>query len=293
VGGLAMKNKNLVVTDLDNTLFDWVEVWYQSFSAMLDEISRISEISKDSLIPDIKAIHRRHGTSEYAFLIEEIPSITKKFPKADLLRLFEPALHAYRKKRKQYLQLFPTVLESLRRLKNNGVTIVGYTESMAYYSSYRIKRTSLDGVLDYIYSPPDHDIPKDIPAELLRRYPASYYELEATVHRPTPIGLLKPNAEILLSIIDQVKIRPDKTVYIGDSLMKDIAMAQDAGIDNAWAKYGTAHERPEYGLLQAVTHWSDEDVRREQELQRADIQPTVILENEFADIFNFFDLQGI
>jgi phosphoglycolate phosphatase len=60
----AMK-KTALITDLDNTLFDWVELWLNSFSSMLDSIVDISGIPKEQLIPEIRDVHRKHGTSEY------------------------------------------------------------------------------------------------------------------------------------------------------------------------------------------------------------------------------------
>ena len=32
----------LLVTDLDNTLYDWFDIWHSSFSALLEEVARIS-----------------------------------------------------------------------------------------------------------------------------------------------------------------------------------------------------------------------------------------------------------
>ena len=69
--------KTVLITDLDNTLFDWFETWYNSFNAMLESVVDISGISRETLIPEIKAIHQKHGTAEYAFLLEEIPSLKK------------------------------------------------------------------------------------------------------------------------------------------------------------------------------------------------------------------------
>jgi len=50
--------KTALITDLDNTLFDWVELWYESFSAMLESVIEISGISPEQLIPEIAAVHR-------------------------------------------------------------------------------------------------------------------------------------------------------------------------------------------------------------------------------------------
>ena len=78
--------------------------------------------------------------------------------------------------------------------------------------------------------------------------------------------------------------------------MKDVAMALDCGVDDAWAKYGQAHKRPEYKLLQDVTHWTAEEVEREQKIkEREHVNPTHTLDNHFIqllDVFEFRDFQG-
>src|SRR5216684_7039454 len=98
---------SVLITDLDNTLYDWVDVWYKSFRAMLDRLVRDSGVSKDVLLPEFKAIHERHRTSEYAFSIEELPSLIKRYPGENLLEKFDGAIQAFRSARKESLRLYP------------------------------------------------------------------------------------------------------------------------------------------------------------------------------------------
>ena len=100
---LAMR-KTTLITDFDNTLYDWFHMWDQSFRPMLAEIVRISGVSEDVLIPEIRRVHQRYGTSEYAFLIEELPSLKGAFPNQNLPEIFDSAIHAYRSARKSSLQ---------------------------------------------------------------------------------------------------------------------------------------------------------------------------------------------
>jgi FMN phosphatase YigB (HAD superfamily) len=237
---------SVLITDLDNTLYDWVQMWYQAFSAMLAKVLEEVQpkgISRERLISEIRAVHQKHGTSEYAFLLEELPSLRAAYADNDILEQFNEAIHSYRKARKEALRLYPGVLQTLQVLKETGVLVIGYTESMAFYTNYRLRYLGLDGLIDHLYSPEDHDLPAGMNRYQIRKYPAEHYQLKLTEHRHTPKGELKPNPDILKSILSDVGAHSEACIYIGDSLMKDIAMAKDAGVIDVYAAYGTAQHR--------------------------------------------------
>ncbi len=277
-----------VVLDLDNTLFDWVDIWYKSFHGMLESLVEKSGLSRETLISEFRKIHQRHGTSEYSFSIEELPSLINKHPGEDLVARYKDSIKVYRDARRASLKLYPGTLETLTTLKENGCLIAGYTESMEFYTSYRIRNLDLDLLLDYVYCPPDHAIPRGLTRDQLRFHSRETYRYRHTLQRYTPRGVIKPSPEILLQIIRDLNSDPERSVYVGDSLMKDIAMAQAAGITSVWASYGIAHQRPEYELLKAVTHWSKEDVARERKLKRENVEPRIVLHESLMEILDRF-----
>jgi HAD superfamily hydrolase (TIGR01549 family) len=281
--------KTVVITDLDNTLFDWVDIWNQCFSAMLDALIARSGLPAALLKQEIRTVHQRHGTSEYAFLLNELPSLQKIAAGQDVTAVFADAIDAFRAARRRSLRLYPTVMETLHLLKQRGCRIIGYTESMAFYTGYRLRKLELDGVIDVLFSPKDHDIPANLTLDQIRKYPAENYEFKHTVHKHTPDGELKPNPHILSTIIESISSRREACVYVGDSLHKDIAMAKDAGVDHAWAKYGIAQNKPAYELLREVTHWSDEAVEYEKRVRERDVQPDHALENNYQEITLIYD----
>jgi phosphoglycolate phosphatase-like HAD superfamily hydrolase len=282
---------DLVITDLDNTLYDWFEVWYHPFRTLLDALERDSGISRDALIREIKQVHERHQTSEYAFLLQELPSLQRLHPGEDVVKIYDDVIHRYRRIRKQRLQLYPGVLHTLEALKRAGALVVGYTESMSFYSASRVLALGLDGLLDFLYSPEDHALPSGLARENIRMYPPDRYRLLHTVHRHTPAGELKPNPAVLLDIIREVGGSTSTCLYVGDSLVKDILMAQDAGVIDVHAKYGTAHTREEYELLRSVTHWTAEQVERERAAGLRTIRPTFTLEHGFQELLDLFELR--
>jgi phosphoglycolate phosphatase len=160
---------------------------------------------------------------------------------------------------------------------------------MEFYSLYRIRHLGLDGLLDIVYTPPDHSLPKGLTRDAVRLYPSDVYRLLYTRNPHTPKGELKPNPKLLSAIIRELGGSPDAVIYVGDSLMKDITMAQAAKVADVWAKYGAAHDREEYELLRRVTHWPKQDVQKEQELTGAEVRPSHILENSFGELLSLFD----
>lgn len=279
-----MTVKTTLITDFDNTLYDWFHMWHQSFTAMLREIARISDIPEKELLPEIRAIHQQYGTSEYAFLIEKMPSLQRLYPAASLNEIFDPAIHAYRSARKANLKLYDGVRDTLVELRAKGVLIVLYTDSLAFYTSDRVRRLELDALIDFLFSPPDHEIPESVTSHTEREG----YRLSHAKHLYLPEGVIKPNPEVLLDIVRDIGRAKDECVYLGDSKMKDIAMAQDAGILDVHAKYGVVQDHPGYPLLRDVSHWTDADVKREKETADRVVKPTYTI-NKFSEITTFFE----
>jgi len=209
---------SVVVTDLDNTLFDWVGIWHKSFTAMVAQLVTESGISEDVLLSEFKKIHEKHRTSEYAFSIQELPSLQKQFPRQNLVERFKGAVDAYRAARKTALCLYSDVAESLEKLKDKGCLLIGYTESMSFYSHYRVLNLGLDRIIDYLYSPPDHGLPKDMTTAGIRSHPEESYKLRRAVNQHVRKGEGKPDPAVLLDIMRSVGACTSEAIYIGDSV---------------------------------------------------------------------------
>ncbi len=292
VWAMTERPRRLLITDLDNTLWDWFEAWYQSFSALVDALVNQSGVDRAVLEEQIRAVHRSRGTTEYSNLVREVPALIDAATPYDPAKVYDAALHAQNSRRRAATCLYPGVGEGLRSLKQAGVRIAAYTESGAFWTEWRIKHTGLDGIIDVLYSSPDHDLTAGLKSSDLRsgHYEDEHYGLRGTQHLHVPHGVLKPNVEVLHSILDGQGCEPEESVYLGDSLMKDIVMAQAAGVLDAHAEYGLVQHRDEYDLLRRVTHWTDEDVAREKALAtpHGEVRPTVVCHNGFLDVLPLF-----
>lgn len=279
--------KRVLITDVDNTLFDWQHFWYQTFSAMIEQVQHISGVDPETIYKECSFVHQKYGTSEYSHLLEELPCLQERYGD-DVLNVMKPAIEAFRETRRRVLKLYPTVEETLQSLKRDDVLIAAYTESKAFYTNYRFRKLGLDGLIDVLYSPPDHELPANSSEN--RSYSSGEYALQHTVHHHTPEGEEKPNPDILVQIIADLGAAAEEVVYIGDNILKDVYMAQQAGVTDAHAHYGASQHKLEYELLRKVTHWTPEMVERERNaLRPGEIIPTFILHRNFAEILPLFE----
>ncbi|MGZ2375984.1 FMN phosphatase YigB (HAD superfamily) [Sinorhizobium medicae] len=284
---MTRKTVDTLILDLDNTIFDWFAVWYASFEPIYKEIIRVTGLPPQEIEKNVRAVHQARRTSEYTFLLEELEALKHLRDGEDIRARFHDALEESRHGRDKNLKLYPSVFRCLWDLKKRGTKIIAYTESMGFYSAHRLKRFGLDGVIDVLFSPEDHDLPAGVSLDKLRRLPDEYYELQVTQVRH------KPNPRVLLDIIQAVGATIDRCAYVGDSLFKDVAMARDIGVFDIHAKYGTSQQKPEYALLQKVSHWTEADVQREREITAKghSFEPSAVLKETFAEIFIYCDFQ--
>jgi phosphoglycolate phosphatase-like HAD superfamily hydrolase len=140
---MSTEVKTVLITDLDDTLWDWLNIWHSSFRPMFEEILRVTGVPEDEMISMVKSIHEKRGTSEYTFLLEDIEAHYGGSTDVDTIRKkYDAALHAFRRGRKDAQKLFPGVETTLQHIKKCGARIVAYTESQAYATIQRLNTTA-------------------------------------------------------------------------------------------------------------------------------------------------------
>lgn len=252
-----MLKKKLLVTDLDDTIWDWIHMWYNTFEPYLFDIHELTKIDLPTLKDSFKRLHQKYGTSEVSYAYEELDVLNDdqiaEIRKSEILK-------RYNSNRKHNINLYDGVINVLYELKNTfNFQIVGFTESSDFYTRLRLKTLELDGVFSSIYTPQSHDIPETVQ----RYYPKEHWNLSNTKIIKLEKEFKKPDPQILLTIISDHNYQIEDTLYVGDKLDRDILMANEAGVTSIHANYGNKIFSHEYTLLKEVTHWTLEEVARE------------------------------
>jgi phosphoglycolate phosphatase len=278
----------LLITDLDNTLYDWVTFFAHAFEAMTRALEPILGIPREQLLDEFKRVHQKYGNSEQPFAVLELPSVQAKFGTRDRRKLkiaVDSALHAFNAERARHLVLYPSVRQTLEAIASKGITIVGHTEAIAVNAFYRLRYLKIAHLFRRLYvldgdtlehPQPDHiSAAGDAPVDFVHVVPRDER---------------KPNPKLLLDICRTEGVESKDTWYIGDSLSRDIAMAKDAGVVAVWAKYGTDYDHALWNILVRVTHWTAEDVRREEHLREraSHISPDFTVDS-FSDLLTVIE----
>jgi len=244
--------QKLLITDLDNTLYDWVTYFSTSFRAMVTELTRLLEVSEDTLLKEFKIIHQRYGNSEQPFAALEFPTLSR----LDVLERIDPALHQFNSTRKKTLVLYDGVAETLAEIRDAGVKIVGHTEAIVANSYWRLRALGLEPYFCGLYTLQGMESTYMAPNTRWADPPKGFVTIVPREER-------KPNPRLLKDIYQREGVERSFAYYIGDSLVRDVAMAKEAGVTAIWARYGTSYDRDLWSYLVRVTHWTDEDGRRE------------------------------
>jgi phosphoglycolate phosphatase len=277
--------KKLLICDLDNTLYDWVTYFVDAFYALADEVVRITNCDREQLLDDFREVHRMHHDAEHPFAVLETRTIATMFPgksRAQIAQILDPAFHAFNSRRKQSLALYAGVRETLDALRQNNVTMVAHTESKLYAVVDRLSRLDLVDYFSHIYCRERSNSlhPNGEGAwDYLSNFPMEKI-IELSHHQR------KPNQHVLLEICTREGVSPENSAYVGDSMSRDVLMAKRAHVFAIWAKYGTNHKEGDYQKLVRVSHWTDEDIKREKTLiiEVSAISPDYVAENSFTEV---------
>jgi FMN phosphatase YigB (HAD superfamily) len=287
-----MRNKRLLVCDLDNTLYDWVGYFVPSLNAMVDAAVEVLGCDREKLLDDLRIVHQKHHDSEHPFALLETDTVKKRFPGKPLREIaaeLDPAFHAFNSMRKRTLRLNPGVFEGLIDLSKTQITLVAHTESKLYGAYDRLQRLNILDFFTRIYCRERpisvHPNPEKSTA-WFERIPID--KVTELAHHQT-----KPDPDVLLEICATEDVSTGDTAYVGNSVARDVLMAKRAGVYSIWAEYGTHHDPKLYTDLVRVSHWTPEEVAREKKLsaEAKTISPDFVATSSFGEVLTALELR--
>ncbi len=284
------KKKKVLITDLDNTLYSWVDYIVPAMKAMISKVVEITGVDEETLIAELKKVYEKKRTLEYAFVLQEI-DIFKDLIRERGFEWFDknvivPARDAFDEVRRRELKLYDGVREGFEALRKAGVKIYGITDAPRFPAIYRLKFLNIDGFFDAVYALENYDFPEFVADEIIELNRKGVYDAKCDVVE-LPLEYEKPNTKGVEQIISDRKIDEDDALILGDNIKKDIRIARELGIFGVWAKYGTEINPEHLKELQKLSPVSitRRNVAESREIE--DIVPDAVAD-KFSDVLQFF-----
>ena len=193
-----------VLFDLDNTLIDFIRMKrLASRAAARAMVDAGLENKDEDLSTRFLEFYYSHGIeSDDAFQ----KFLEKEFGKAEP-RILAAGVNAYLKEKYLHLKPYPGVVETLKALKTEGLKLGVVTDGVRLKAWMRLNAAGLDKYFDVVVTFED-------------------------------TGKKKPAKEPFLKACEELKVKPEECLMVGDWMERDIEGAKAVGMKSVLAKYG-------------------------------------------------------
>ena len=231
-----------LITDADNTLYNWVEYIVPCLEAMVNHLHRETGLPPERIAESFKEVFEKYRTNEYPFVLQEAGIFSEL--RRDFRRfqeeLIRPTRAIFNRVRKENLRLYPGVAETLWTLINRGIRVIVLSDAPAFSAERRLEHLGLSPYIWALYALETYPLPEAsrIDGEIINRIRTGYYRSRIGKVVELPLECEKPNPAGLKRILEDEGISPREALLVGDNPKKDIRIAREAGVTDVWARYG-------------------------------------------------------
>lgn len=244
----------LLITDLDNTLYDWVDYFAPAFRAMVHALSARLGLQEDALTDEFRKIYSEYGTAEYPFTVQLLP-VVQSLDAGRREELIQVARTAFGGSRRKRLRPYPGVHETLAWARKSGLTVVVVTSGPSHVVAPKLNQLGLLGFISLLVAWEGFELPPTVEAgksPIRAKVPTKSLPREA----------FTPKAEAYLAAMAEVGCDVRATAIVGDSLRSDIAPALELGLPAYWARYGLEFSPKNLQTIEAITPGGPDVVRQ-------------------------------
>lgn len=233
-----------LITDADNTLYNWVEYIVPCLEAIVSHLHRETGFPPERIAESFKEIFEKYRTNEYPFVLQEAGIFAGR--RRDFGRfqeeLIRPTRAIFNRVREENLRLYPGVAQTLWTLINRGIRVIVLSDAPAFSAEQRLEHLGISPYIWALYALETYPLPEAsrLDGEIINRIKTGFYRSRIGKVIELPLEFEKPNPAGLRRILEEEGISPREAVLVGDNPKKDIRIAREAGVIDVWARYGTA-----------------------------------------------------
>jgi FMN phosphatase YigB (HAD superfamily) len=257
------KAGKLIVLDIDNTVFNWVEYYVACMNALANKVASIIGSTAETLFHEARVIFEKEGSIEYPFLVQELPTVMQYYG-SDVERMLreavEPGRMAFNEAAQNTLVPYAGVMETMKGIKQRWphIPVIALTDAPRYVAMWKLNKLHLLPFFDAVYGLPDPRIPADVksqkvkvdPEILMKHLQKSNFDFAGRI-RVLPDDYEKPGTKGLKTVLMDFEMESHlkDVLWVGDNLRKDVGLGRRLGVHTGWARYGTVIQDSSKKLL--------------------------------------------
>ena len=193
-----------ILFDLDNTLIDFMKMKRQASEAAIDAMLAAGiKLDKEEANKILYELYDQHGIEHQQIFQAFLMKIQKSLD----YKIIAAAIVAYRKMRSGLIEPYPGVMPTLLKLKQNGLKLAIVSDAPILQVWMRLTELRIQDFFDVVVTFDD-------------------------------TGERKPSALPFKKALEQLGLKPEEVLHVGDWPERDIAGAKALGMKTAFAKYG-------------------------------------------------------
>ena len=132
----------ILITDLDNTLYNWVDYFGPCFKAMVHVIAERTGVEKEKIIEDFRRVYHEHGSIEYSQAIQKL-DLLKAMSNDDIETLIHTVRIVFGSVGRKMLKPYAGVLDTLSWATSSGILVIGSTNAPISLAESRLEQLRL------------------------------------------------------------------------------------------------------------------------------------------------------
>src|SRR5205807_8049772 len=149
-----------ILTDLDNTIYNWIDFYAPCFRAMVHVIARHTATEEQHVTQQFKDVFAKFKSVEYPFSIQHFELCSGLNPER-VKQLVYLGQMAFGRARRNHLKIYPGVVHTLAWAMRNHIPVVGVTNAPLYLAWRRLVRLGLSRFFVGIVAGEDFPVPED------------------------------------------------------------------------------------------------------------------------------------
>ncbi|MCG7977252.1 MAG: HAD family hydrolase [Candidatus Thiodiazotropha endolucinida] len=283
----------VVIFDIDNTLYNFVDFFGPAFRAMVHVIGSRTAIPETELFASFKRVYSERGSLEYRYSIQEL-DVLNNYTKDELSSLLHASFVAFSKSRNLRLVPYDGVKEILNWLHRSGYKLIAYTDAPHKHSANRLKKLGIKSYFDILVAWGPSLTNEDFSTQYSEKITNSSGDWYITENdRSYMMGNMqvlthpseekKPNIDLLCRLTNELSIDVQRSWVVGDSVEKDLVPGMELGFKGAWAKYGKKYEQKNWETLVSVSPWDTKTIKKEEKHNKTEpIEPDWVLDSFYS-----------